>query len=126
MVAYAPTLRKGFYATRDKILIVYFLYTTMQYIIFVQQYSINGFTMGSKAMSFRFDEEIIELVKEKAKAQKRSLNNYIEMLMAKDVGNIPNEETKKAIEDARNGIGLEPMDNIDVFFGSIREELDQS
>ncbi len=81
--------------------------------------------MGSKAMSFRFDEDIIELIKEKAKAQKRSLNNYIEMLMVKDVGNIPNEETKKAIEDARNGIGLEPMDDIDSFFESIRNELNK-
>lgn len=79
--------------------------------------------MGSKAMSFRFDEDIIELVKERAKAQKRSLNNYIEMLMVKDVGNIPNEETKKAIKDARNGIGIEPMDDIEGFFESIRNEL---
>ena len=79
--------------------------------------------MGNKAMSFRFDEDIIELVKEKAKAQKRSLNNYIEMLMAKDVGDIPNEETKRAIEDARNGIGLEPMDDIDGFFETLRSEL---
>ena len=74
-------------------------------------------------MSFRFDEDIIELVREKAKAQKRSLNNYIEMLMARDVGNIPNEGTKKAVEDARNGIGLEPMDDIDSFFESLRNEL---
>jgi len=74
-------------------------------------------------MSFRFDEDIIELIKEKAKAQKRSLNNYIEMLMAKDVGNIPNDETKKAIQDARNGVGLESMDDIDHFFESIRNEL---
>jgi len=79
--------------------------------------------MGNKAMSFRFDEDIIELVKEKAKAQKRSLNNYIEMLMAKDIGNIPNEQTKKAIEDAQNGIGLEPMEDIEGFFESIRNEL---
>jgi len=79
--------------------------------------------MGTKAMSFRFDEDIIELVKERAKAQKRSLNNYIEMLMAKDIGNIPNEETKKAIKDARNGIGIEPMDDIEGFFESIRNEL---
>lgn len=79
--------------------------------------------MGSKAMSFRFDEDIIELIKEKAKAQKRSLNNYIEMLMAKDVGNIPNDETKKAIEEAKNGVGLESMGDIDLFFESIHNEL---
>lgn len=61
--------------------------------------------MGSKAMSFRFDEELINLVKEKAKAQRRSLSNYLEYLMVKDVGHIPNEETIQAIEEARSGKG---------------------
>ena len=68
--------------------------------------------MGNKAMSFRFDEELINLVKEKAKAQKRSLNNYIEVLMSKDVGNIPNDKTKEAIEEARTA-NLETIDDID-------------
>lgn len=81
--------------------------------------------MGSKAMSFRFDEDIIELIKEKAKAQKRSLNNYIEMLMVKDVGNIPNDETKKALEEASQEIGLKAMEDIDGFFESIRIELNE-
>lgn len=63
-------------------------------------------------MAFRFDEELIELVKEKAKAQRRSLNNYIEYLLFKDVGNIPNEETIKAIEEARSG-GGEAIENLD-------------
>ena len=68
--------------------------------------------MATKAMSFRFDEELIELIKEKAKAQKRSLNNYLEVLMAKDVGNIPNTETKKAILEAREN-KLEPIQDLD-------------
>jgi hypothetical protein len=68
--------------------------------------------MGSKQMAFRFDPDLIELVKEKAKAQRRSLNNYIEILMLRDVGNIPNEETKKAIDEARNG-NLERIETLD-------------
>ncbi|VAW10894.1 hypothetical protein MNBD_BACTEROID03-1839 [hydrothermal vent metagenome] len=68
--------------------------------------------MGSKQMAFRFDPDLIALVKEKAKAQRRSLNNYIEILMLRDVGNIPNEETKKAIDEARNG-NLERIENLD-------------
>ena len=68
--------------------------------------------MATKAMSFRFDEELIELIKEKAKAQKRSLNNYLEVLMAKDVGNIPNAETKKAILEAREN-KLDPIQDLD-------------
>jgi len=75
--------------------------------------------MGSKAMSFRFDEEVIKLVKEKAKANKRSLNNYIEMLMHKDVGDIPNEETKKAIAEVMEGKNLEEIKDIDSFMDAL-------
>lgn len=69
--------------------------------------------------AFRFDEELIELVKEKAKAQHRSLNNYIEFLLFKDVGNIPNEETKRAVSDAREGKNLEEVKDLDSFLESI-------
>ena len=62
--------------------------------------------------AFRFDEELLELIKEKAKAQRRSLNNYIEILMLRDVGNIPNEQTKKAIKEAMDG-DLEEIDDLD-------------
>ncbi|MCF6308195.1 MAG: hypothetical protein L3J09_09585 [Flavobacteriaceae bacterium] len=65
--------------------------------------------------AFRFDEELLELIKEKAKSQKRSLNNYIEYLLYRDVGNIPNEETVKAIEDARNNVNLEVIEDLDLY-----------
>lgn len=65
--------------------------------------------------AFRLDKELIERVKEKAKAQKRSLNNYVEYLLYKDVGDIPNETTEKAIEEARRGDDLESMDDLDAF-----------
>ncbi len=75
--------------------------------------------MGTKQMAFRFDSDLIELVKEKAKAQRRSLNNYIEVLMLRDVGNIPNKETKKAIADAMEGKNLEEIEDIDAFMDAI-------
>lgn len=75
--------------------------------------------MASKAMSFRFDEDLIHLIKEKAKAQKRSLNNYLEMLMTKDVGNIPNEETKKAIAEVMEGKHLEEIKDVDAFMDAL-------
>lgn len=62
--------------------------------------------------AFRFDEDLLELVKEKAKAHKRSLNNYLEILMLRDVGHIPNDETKQAIEQARHG-DLETIQSLD-------------
>ncbi len=65
--------------------------------------------------ALRFDKELLELIKEKAKAQKRSLNNYIEYLLYKEVGDIPNEETTKAIEDAKKGVGIKKVDDLDTF-----------
>lgn len=82
--------------------------------------------MGAKQMTFRLDEDLILLAKEKAKAQNRSLNNYIEFLLFREVGNVPNKETIKAIEDARKGVGLERMDDIEGFFESIRNQLTES
>lgn len=75
--------------------------------------------MGNKAMSFRFDEEIIELIKEKAKAQSRSLSNYIEWLMRNDVGKIPNDETKAALEEVMSGKELEEIRDIDDFMDNL-------
>ena len=59
------------------------------------------------------------LVKEKAEAQKRTLNNYIEILLLKDVGKIPNEETKRAIAEVMSGKELEEITDIDAFMDSI-------
>lgn len=69
--------------------------------------------------AFRLDKDLLERIKEKAKAQKRSLNNYVEYLLYKDVGDIPNETTEKAIDEARRGKDLEPMDDLDAFLDEI-------
>jgi hypothetical protein len=60
----------------------------------------------------RFNKELLELVKEKAKAEKRSLNNYIEYLLYQDVGHIPNSKTVHAIEEARSKKDLESIDDL--------------
>ena len=65
--------------------------------------------------ALRFDKELLDMIKEKAKAQRRSLNNYIENLLYQEVGNIPNEETKKAIHEALNNKDLKPIKNLDEF-----------
>ena len=75
--------------------------------------------------ALRFDKELLELVKEKAKSQKRSLNNYIEYLLYREVGNIPNEETKQAIYEAHNDIDLTPVGDYDKWRESLlRGEFD--
>jgi hypothetical protein len=65
--------------------------------------------------AFRFDKELLDLVREKAAAEKRSLNNYIEYLLYREVGHIPNQETKKAIDEARTSTNLKPIDDLDQF-----------
>ena len=72
--------------------------------------------------ALRFDKDLLELVKEKAKSQKRSLNNYIEYLLYREVGNIPNEETKQAIYEAHNDINMTPINDLDKFLSDIMKE----
>ncbi len=69
--------------------------------------------------ALRFDKELLERVKEKAQAQKRSLNNYIEYLLYKEVGDIPNEETKQAIHEAKTSKKLKPIEDLDEFLDNI-------
>ena len=92
------------------------MYNTLLFCIFGSM--LNNLNMKVQT-AFRFDEELIELIKEKAKAQKRSLNNYIEYLLYKEVGDIPNDETKKAIEEARNNKNLDPIDDLNDFLNNI-------
>jgi hypothetical protein len=68
---------------------------------------------------FRFDEELLDLLKEKAKANKRSLNNYIEFVLYSNVGNIPNEVTKKAIKDADNNINMSNINDLEAYKKSL-------
>ncbi|MEM0517431.1 MULTISPECIES: hypothetical protein [Aequorivita] len=74
--------------------------------------------------ALRFDKDLLELVKAKAKAQKRSLNNYIEFLLYQDVGNIPNTETQQAIYEAHNDINLTKIPNLDKYLEDIMNDRD--
>ena len=53
-----------------------------------------------KATMFRLSVDLIERLKEMAKKEHRSLNNFVECVLL-DVE--PNEVTKAAIEEARSG-----------------------
>lgn len=73
------------------------------------------FVMTRKQITLRLDEELMALIKEKAKAQRLSVNDYIEFLLHKDVGNIPNEQTVEAIEEARNLAQDKSIKDLDFF-----------
>ena len=73
--------------------------------------------MSSKVQTaIRLTPNLLDALKEKAKADHRSLNNYIEMVLKQDVGNIPNATTIEAIEEAKDKSKLERIDDIDSFF----------
>jgi hypothetical protein len=86
-----------------------------------QEY-VLGMASTKKQTAFRFDQELLDILEIKAKAERRSLNNYIENLLYKMVGDIPNEETKKAIEEARAGIGLTEISDLDAYRKALLKE----
>lgn len=56
-----------------------------------------------KATMFRLPVDLLDRLKEMAKKEHRSLNNFVECILLDAAYNEPNEETKEAIEEARSG-----------------------
>lgn len=56
-----------------------------------------------KATMFRLNSELIDRLKEMAKREHRSLNNFVECVLLDVAYSEPNETTKAAIEEARSG-----------------------
>ena len=60
-------------------------------------------TVPKKATMFRLNVDLVERLKEMAKREHRSLNNFVECVLLDFAYNEPNEDTKAAIEEARSG-----------------------
>ncbi len=69
--------------------------------------------------AFRLDEQLIEDLKSEAKRHKRSLNNYVELVLSKIVEKKPNTETVQAINNALEDKNLERITDIDDFLNSL-------
>lgn len=52
---------------------------------------------------FRLNADLIERLKDMAKREHRSLNNFVECILLDIAYNEPNETTKAAIEEAKSG-----------------------
>lgn len=63
----------------------------------------NTILKTKKSVSMRFDSELLEVLKIRAKECNRSVSNYVECLLFDVVYSEPNEETKKAIKEAKRG-----------------------
>ncbi len=75
-----------------------------------------------KATMFRLNIELIERLKELARRDNRSLNNFVECALMDIAYHEPNSTTRAAIEEARSGSlrGNDPVDtsSIDAMFRS--------
>lgn len=56
-----------------------------------------------KNQSFRLPVDLIERLRQLAKRQNRSLNNYVETLLLDVAYSEPNDETLAAMKEAQNG-----------------------
>ncbi|MDR2147111.1 MAG: toxin-antitoxin system protein [Tannerella sp.] len=71
-----------------------------------------------------FDYQLVQRLKEAARRERRSLNNYIENILYNVIEEQPNQETIQAINDAKNGIGMKAVDtsSLEAFMKSLDEE----
>ncbi len=60
-------------------------------------------SIQKKATLFRIDMDLIERLKELARREHRSLNNFVECVLLDVAYNEPNAETRAALEEARSG-----------------------
>ena len=73
-------------------------------------------TIRKKPTMFRLDEELVRRLKELAKREHRSLNNFVECLLLDVAYKEPNEITKASMEEAKSGKlrGTTPVDTSSV------------
>ena len=74
-----------------------------------------------KQTAFRLSTDLLNRLRQGARKQNRSLNNFVESLLMDAIYNEPNEETKAAIEEVKAGksAGTIDMKNFDTFMKSI-------
>jgi len=72
--------------------------------------------------NFRFEKDMVEDLKARAKKEKRSLNNYVEVVLLDFLygSNEPNTETKAAINELENDYEkLKKYNSIDEIFDDL-------
>ena len=69
--------------------------------------------------AFRLEKQLLEDLKSEAKRHKRSLNNYVELILTKVVEKKPNNKTIEAIKEALEEKNLNKISDIDDFLASV-------
>lgn len=60
-------------------------------------------TISRTPASFRLRTDLLNLLKKRAKASNRSLNNYVESALMEYLFNEPNKDTREAVEEIKEG-----------------------
>lgn len=78
-------------------------------------------TIQKKAQSFRLPVELIDRLKNMARKQNRSLNNFVECALLDLAYSEPNDETHAAYHEAINGKLQGPLDvsSVDAMYKSM-------
>ncbi|MCG2429966.1 hypothetical protein [Aequorivita xiaoshiensis] len=71
--------------------------------------------------AFRLDKELLDAAKKKAKSQKRSLNNYIEVLLHKDLENYLNNASNESNYDVENDADINAVQSYDKWIKSLKK-----
>lgn len=95
----------------------------MCYIFVIQNITDMDAVIDRKQTAFRLSTDLLDRLRQGARKQNRSLNNFVESLLMDAVYNEPNEETKAAIEEAQAGkfAGVIDTSSLDAFIKSCNE-----
>jgi hypothetical protein len=80
--------------------------------------------MATKAIKkqavFRFDENLLDRLKQEAQKVNRSLNNYVECILKDSVYKVPNQTTLDAMREAEEGksAGIADTSSLEAFLKS--------
>jgi hypothetical protein len=73
-----------------------------------------------KQTAFRFDENLLDRLKQEAQKVNRSLNNYVECILKDSVYNVSNQTTLDAMKEAEEGksAGIADTSSLEAFLKS--------
>ncbi len=73
--------------------------------------------------TFQLDAALLKQLKKKAKAEKRSLDSYIEFLLLQVIEDMPNQDTQQAIYEAEYSINLTEIDDLEALKKSLLSDI---
>ena len=102
--------------TNAMLLAVYFLYIKKMLYICDMKYNNmeKEVLINRKQTAFRLREDLLNKIKEEAKKENRSINNYVETILLDVIYREPNETTLEAIREAKQGKLAGTIDTTDM------------